>query len=189
VKLLSRDVREVVGTYLAREKATSGVWWTNDGERYRNPYFVPRTFGLVDPTGRSVSAIRDPAGEYFVSIEADVAELHPALTIGYALYSEDGTLLYWCYHTDAGDGRLTPLRTGRNLLRSRFPSAFLNEGTYRLELIGSLHFIEWLLEPNTDVPQIYVELSGVRSESPYWLGRRPGLLAPSIAWTNEASDG
>ena len=188
VKMWSHDVREVVATYLTRDRATTGAWWTSDSARFDNPYFAPRTFGIVDAMGRAVTAVLDPRAEYWVSIEADVAELHPALTIGYALYAEDGTLLYWCYHTDAGDGRVTPLRFGRNRLRSRFPGTVLNEGVYRLEVIGGLHFIQWLFEPNTDVPQVLAELRGTRSQSPYWLGRRPGLLAPSVSWTNEPAD-
>ena len=51
--------------------------------------------------------------------------------------------------------------------------------------MGSLHYIQWLFEPNTDVPTVYLELRGVPSESPLWLGRRPGLLAPQLEWTNE----
>jgi lipopolysaccharide transport system ATP-binding protein len=186
VKTWSRDVRAVVASYLTGDKATIGAWWTRDSARFDNPYFAPRAFGIVDAMRRAVTSVLDPTAEYWVSIEADVAELHPALTIGYALYAEDGTLLYWSYHTDAGDGRVTSLRSGRNLLRSRLPGTILNEGVYRLEVIGGLHFIQWLFEPNTDVPQVYVELTGTQSQSPYWLGRRPGLLAPSILWTNES---
>jgi lipopolysaccharide transport system ATP-binding protein len=184
LKLFSDDVPHVVNSYLTDEETAMGSWWQADGADCANPYFTPRAFGVVDASGRPVTTALDRRSEYWVSITGDIAELHPALTVGYALYAEDGTLLYWSYHTDTA-GRQPPLRKGPNLLRSRLPENLLNEGTYRLELIGGLHFIEWLFEPNTDVPRVHVELRGVPSDSPYWLARRPGLLAPRIDWTTE----
>jgi lipopolysaccharide transport system ATP-binding protein len=185
VKLFSGDVAHVINTYLTDDKAAAGAWWQRDQARGANPYFTPSAFGVVDSTGQPPPSALDHRSNYWVSIEGEVGEPHPALTIGYALYTEDGTLLYWSYHTDTGDGTQPVLRKGRNHLRSRLPQAFLNEGTYRLELIASLHFIQWLYEPNTDVPSIYLELRGLPSDSPLWLTRRPGILAPRIEWTNE----
>jgi lipopolysaccharide transport system ATP-binding protein len=185
VKLFSEDVPHVVSSYLSADKAATGAWWQDESPRHVSPYFAPRSLGIVDAGGRPVLTPLDGRADYWVSLEGEVQELHPALNLGYALYSEDGTLLYWTYHTDAGDGRRTPLHKGRNRLRSQLPQGVLNEGTYRLELIGGLHYIQWLFEPNTDVPNVYVEIRGLRSESPFWLARRPGLLAPHLEWTNE----
>jgi lipopolysaccharide transport system ATP-binding protein len=185
VKLFSEDVSHVVSSYLSADKAATGAWWQKRSSRHFNPYFSPCSFGVVDASGQPVLTMLDDGADYWVSIEGDIQALHPALTLGYALYSEDGVLLYWTYHTDAGDGRRNPLHTGRNRLRSRLPKGLLNEGTYRLDLIGGLHYVQWLFEPNTDVPNIYLELRGLRSESPFWLARRPGLLAPQLEWTNE----
>jgi len=185
VKMFSGDVAHVVNAYLTDDKAAAGAWWQNDNARGANPYFTPRAFGVADASGRPVTAALDRQSEYWVSITGEVGELHPALTVGYALYTEDGTLLYWSYHTDTAGGRQPTLRKGPNLLRSRLPDSLLNEGTYRLELIAGLHFIEWLFEPNTDVPRVHVELRGVPSDSSYWLARRPGILAPRIDWTTE----
>jgi lipopolysaccharide transport system ATP-binding protein len=185
VKLFSEDVSHVVASYLTTDKEATGAWWQDESNLRRNPYFTPRSFGVVDAAGEPVVTVLDGGSDYWVSLEGEVEEIHPALTVGYALYSEDGTLLYWTYHTDVGDGRRTPLHVGRNRLRSRLPHGLLNEGTYRLELIGGLHYIQWLFEPNTDVPTVYLELRALPSESPFWLSRRPGLLAPHLAWTNE----
>jgi lipopolysaccharide transport system ATP-binding protein len=185
VKLFSADVAHVIDAYLHDAQAAAGGWWEAPGPEAGNRYFTPRAFGVVDGAGRPAAGPLDRRAEYWVSIAGEVAEPHPALTIGYALYAEDGTLLYWSYHTDAAGERPAPLPAGAVRLRSRFPDRLLNEGTYRLELIGGLHFIEWLFEPNTDVPRVQVELRGVPSLSPYWLERRPGLLAPRLEWTAE----
>ena len=185
VKLFSQDVAHVINTYLTDAESSAGTWWQDNGTERANPYFMPKTFGVVDGGGRPLNGALDRRSEYWVHITGEIEELHPALTVGYALYAEDGTLLYWSYQTDSAGGRGPALRKGTNRLRSRLPDSLLNEGTYRLELIASLHFIEWLFEPNTDVPRLHVELRGVPSDSPYWLERRPGLLAPRIDWVGE----
>lgn len=62
------------------------------------------------------------------------------------------------------------------------PKRFLNEGSYRIELIGSLHFREWILQPGVSAPSIYLTINGGLSDSPYWTVRRPGMLAPVFEW-------
>ena len=82
----------------------------------------------------------------------------------------------------------TPLRLtrGRNLLRTRLPRRLLNEGAYRIELIGNVHHRFWILKPSSQVPTIYFEVQGGRSESPFWNAKRPGLLAPVLPWETAA---
>jgi lipopolysaccharide transport system ATP-binding protein len=62
------------------------------------------------------------------------------------------------------------------------PARFLNEGAYRIELLASLHFRAWILEPRTNVPSVRFAIRGGLSDSPYWLTKRPGQLAPVLAW-------
>ena len=50
------------------------------------------------------------------------------------------------------------------------------------ELIGGLHFRKWFFEPGKSVATIYFEIRGGLSESPYWMNKRPGILAPVIKW-------
>ena len=58
---------------------------------------------------------------------------------------------------------------------------------YRLELIASLHFRRWLLQPGHDVPTLWFSIDGGLSDSPYWMVRRPGLLAINLEWNEEKS--
>jgi len=184
LRLFSADVSGVINAYLTADKAATPPAWRSDGRSHENAHFTPLTLEIVDESGATATGPLLAGGRYAVRIEGEVLEPHPALTIGYALYSEDGTLLYWSYQTDAVDGAAL-LRRGRNVLVSAFPRELLNEGTYRLEMIGGLHYIQWILEPRTTVPAIYLEVRGFPSRSPYWLAKRPGLLAPRIEWTHE----
>ena len=122
--------------------------------------------------------------EVWVEIRAEVIVPHPALTMGYALYSEEMRLLYWSYHTD--DYKHPPtLAKGPVTLRSRVPARLLNEGTYTVELIGGLHFSEWFFEPGTGSPSVALSIQGGLRVSPYWLQRRPGDIAPLLHWDIE----
>jgi lipopolysaccharide transport system ATP-binding protein len=105
------------------------------------------------------------------------------LTFGYAIYSESGELLYWTYQTDGPEESWPRLGTGRVVIESQLPRRLLNEGTYRVELIASLHFRSWILQPGANAPHLFLTIQGGLSDSPYWMNRRPGLLAPEVAWT------
>ena len=182
VKRDSQDVRPVLTEYLFEKENERSSIWLNDGDRYNNRYFQPQRFAIVDAGGRPLSGPVRNDCEMWVEVEAHLEQLDPALTIGYAIYSEDRNLLYWSYQTDQPPKQWPVLTYGRHRLRSRLPSNFLNEGTYRIELIGGLHFREWLFTPGVAGPHIYLTIRGGLSDSPYWIAKRPGLLAPVLAW-------
>ena len=73
--------------------------------------------------------------------------MDPALTFGYALYSENDTLIFWSYQTDMAPEKWIKITPGLWSFRSRIPSQILNEGNYKIKLIASIHFKEWILDP------------------------------------------
>lgn len=182
VKRDSRDVRPVLNEYLFGMENKRSSLWVNDGNRYRNRYFFPQRFAIVDADGQPLPGPMRNDSEMWVEVEAQLEQVDPALTVGYAIYSEDEKLLYWSYQTDQTPPQWPVLTCGCQRLRSRIPANLLNEGTYRIELIGGLHFREWLLAPGQGVPQVYLTIQGGLSDSPYWIAKRPGLLAPVLGW-------
>lgn len=187
VEVESNDVRVVVKQYLAgstESKITS--IWTNGGADYANPWFVPQRFVITDAAGCPLDMPIQNDTEAWIQIEADISDLDPALTVGYALYTEDGLPLYWSYQTDTQEEKWPVLIRGRNILRSRLPQRLLNEGRYHAELIGGLHYRQWLFEPGKHAPSIQLEIRGGISDSPYFLTKRRGLLAPIIEWNSQA---
>ena len=146
----------------------------NDGESV-SPWFTPRRLRVADATGTTLTSVLANDEEAWPEIEAEVAQLDPALNVGYAIYTGANELVYWSCHTDASPA--TPLRPapGRNLLYIRLPRRLLNEGMYRVELIGSVHHLFWIFE-----------VQGGLSESPLWNSKRPGLLAPVLPWETAA---
>jgi lipopolysaccharide transport system ATP-binding protein len=186
LRMESADVRSVIHSYLSGGEATTAIStraeWRNAGDEFNNPWFQPQHLFLADARG---APLKMPVGldtETWLHIEADVKTLDPGLAVGYSLYAESGELLYRSYQTDGREEEWPRLQLGRVVLRGRIPLRVLNEGVYRLELSGALHFRQWIFEPGAADPCVFLTLQGGLSESPMWPGKRPGLLAPFVPW-------
>jgi lipopolysaccharide transport system ATP-binding protein len=183
----TNDVRVVLGQYLFGSDDHERISeWNNTGNQFETRWFHPRRFLLADCAGNPLQMPVPNNREIWLQVEVDIAEPDPALNIGFALYSEHGDLLYWSCHTDGEEKSWPLVRRGRNKLMAKLPSRLLNEGTYRLELFGALHFREWLVAPGAQAPSITLRVQGGLSDSPMFLVRRPGLLAPIIQWKEAA---
>ena len=158
--------------------------WMNSGNEHENPWFQPLKFYIGDIVGVPVSAPIKNNERYWICIEGKVKTFDPAIQIGYALYNEEGALLYWSIHNDTEKTCWPQLHEGRVTVKSALPTQTLNEGSYRLEMIVALYFRQWLCEPQKGAPHISLNIQGGLSDSPYWLGKRPGILAPVIPWIN-----
>jgi lipopolysaccharide transport system ATP-binding protein len=115
-----------------------------------------------------------------VIIEGEIARLHQALTIGFAVYASTGELAFWSLQTDVEKDKWPELKVGKNKIAGWIPKHFLNEGDYRIELILSLHYIEWISQPGINAPYIHLHIRGGLSKSPYWMMVRPGVNAPIL---------
>lgn len=183
IRRFSAEVREVTRKYSSvTDEGRTPAKWQSSGNEFANPWFKPLQFQITDQQGNELVMPVHNDQEIWVTLEAEIAELDPALTIGYAIYSEDGTPLYWSYQTDDSEPNWPRLEKGVCTLRSKIPRRLLNEGDYRLDLLGGLHFRKWLFEPGKNVPSISLQIRGGLSDSPYWMARRPGVLAPALRW-------
>ena len=186
LKTDSTDLRGVIRDYLfgnEDSEIAARAQWIRADSKLDNPWFSPQRFHLGDINGNMMPMPVSNDADIWVHIEAEVANLDPALTIGYAVFSEGGELLYWSYQTDTVPEEWPAIQCGTIKLRCRIPSRMLNEGVYRIELIGGLHHREWLFEPGKSAPQIFLNIQGGLSDSPLWTVKRPGLLAPVIPWS------
>ncbi len=185
IKKDSTDVSQTTKEYLNGNRTTTESIWVNSNNEFENPFFTPTKIYISNNDGNlETSPIRNDS-DLNICIEARAGEIDPSLTIGYALYSEDNNLLYRSYQTDGEESTWPKIMLGNFTIRSKLPSHLLNEGNYRIELIGGLHNRSWLFEPNKGGPSIYFSIQGGLSKSVYWTNKRPGLLAPIMPWTIE----
>jgi lipopolysaccharide transport system ATP-binding protein len=177
------DTASIVRRYLS--EGAEAVEWKSGADAGRgleNPHFTPRRFALVDATLTPVSGSVGADERVGVLIEGDVEQPHSALTVGYAVTAATGELLFWSLATDQQPAKWPKYQSGRNRLVGWLPPHFLNEGDYSIELIVSLHYIQWMSEPGRNAPQLKLAVRGGLSESPYWMTARPGLNAPLLEY-------
>ena len=186
LRQVSFDVRQTLARYMSPESNDgSRQEWRNPGNSLENPWFRPSHFYLGDAKGevmRMPIANNEPV---YIYVKGDSKERDAALTIGYALFDSAGLLLYWSTTNDCTVEEWPKVGLGSSVLRSQVPPRFLNEGTYRVALMISLHFRQMISDPSTNAPFIELSIRGGLSDSPYWMHRRPGLLAPVCEWTAE----
>lgn len=177
-----KDVRKMVNNYIfGNQNDINPSSWMNDGKGFENPWFKPLRFYIGDEFGNRLVMPVSNDSDMWIFIEGEIDEVDISLCLGYALYNENGLLLYWSYHTDVVETDWVKLERGINRLSSKIPKRFLNEGTYRVELIASLHCRQWICEPSVSAPNIFLTIQGGISESPY-ATQKPGILAPIMDW-------
>ncbi len=139
VTIKDNDVRKAITAYTQKSAGQSHKSeWVNTESTLTNPWFNPKRFALLDCAGDIVDApIRNDA-EIYVYIEAEIGELDPSLTFGFALYNEEGNPLFLSYQTDNEQDSWPILKKGSNKLICKLPKHTLNEGDYSLEIVGGL---------------------------------------------------
>jgi lipopolysaccharide transport system ATP-binding protein len=180
------DVRRGIAAYLRDGVGpTAESSWEADAAAaaYGNEYFSPvkLTVRSSDAEATDDHAFSN-ANAILISIEGKIGRTDPATNIGVAVYDETDKLLFWTFTTDQPEPAWPRIDTGPVKLMTAIPPRVLNEGTYRVEMIASLHFRSWILEPRANVPSVRFSIRGGLSDSPYWQTKRPGLLAPMLAW-------
>lgn len=188
IKSQSSDVRAIINQYLGNDgvgEASGSVWTNNDGaldHRVMRPVY----FAVVDEAGRPLTQPASNEQRLFVVIRAELRELDPAFNVGFSLFAQDTELL-WSLSTDGPEHSWPKLDPGLVEFRCPLPARYLNEGSYRLEMIASLHCRDWFIRPGQNSPIVHFEIRGGLSDSPYWMFARPGMLAPVWIWERVAS--
>ena len=180
------DVRAGIMAYLKDNGAAAeSAWQAVALNKYRNEYFTPTRL-RVRPQGEDAGSggVLSNDRPIAIEVQGEVGIADPALNVGLGVYGENDELLFWTFTTDRPEGEWPKLTPGPVSLRVDLPARLLNEGDYRIELLASLHYRAWILEPRTDVPALRISVKGGLSDSPYWLSKRPGIFAPVLPWTS-----
>lgn len=185
IKNFTTNIQLLIKNYLSpiNNNELNSTEWINQGEsKFDNPWFKPLRLAIVDEYGKNLTMPTRNDSEIWVQIEAEIEIVDPALTVGYAIYNEDNKLLYWSYQTDTSEDKWPKIEKGFVTLRSQIPKRFLNEGSYRLELLGSLHVRKSLFSLGERTPTVYMSINQGLSDSPYWIHKRSCILAPVLEW-------
>lgn len=174
---------KVIKNYFSNDDVEECMW-SNDSQLFPNPYFQPISLSVTS-NGKLLSSSASRDEDLDVQIVGYIEVVDPGLQVGYALYDEEENLLYWSVCNDTAESEWPEAPVGRVLFKSKIPKKILNEGSYRVELLVAVYYREWIVEPGKNAPAINFEIKGGLSDSPYWVIRRPGLLAPVLKWESE----
>ncbi|HEX9006649.1 MAG TPA: hypothetical protein VF889_05110, partial [Bacteroidota bacterium] len=182
-----RDVRNVINRYLfgqAQEGLSSE--WRNPGTEFENPWFKPLRVFLAGADGEPRGNPYRNDDEMWLSVEGDTTEVDDRLAVAYAIYNEDNLKLYETATHDVQPGGLAGLRPGRSIVRTQIPSRFLNEGDYRISIAVFRHWKGYICDfREANAPSVSLVIRGGLSDSPMWVQKRTGVLAPEFPWVLE----
>lgn len=183
IKQFSSDVHGLIQDYMfeGNSEGKQTEWVNSTGQEYDNPYFKPLKMFFCDKNGSKRSMPVRNDSDVWVQIEGLVGVYDPALTVGYVVYNDEGNKLFFSLITDDKTENWPKLEPGSCILRSKLPSRVLNEGFYKIELVGSLYLREFIFTYGSS-PAIYFDIAGGLSDSPYWTQKRAGILAPVYEW-------
>jgi len=157
--------------------------WERNSDKFDNEYFSPYKFYISDSYMKQEEGVLSNNDDYYINIAANISKIDNALTIGYAVFDQSNNCIFWSYQTDSNQKDWPLIKSpGNYTLRSSFPKRLLNEGKYRIELIGGLHYIKWIFEPQKSNPYFFIEINGGLSDSPYYTHKRESIIAPIFNW-------
>jgi lipopolysaccharide transport system ATP-binding protein len=169
---------KVIRQYL--ETSAQGFEWKNDENSHANAYFQPMRLAVINSKRETATTEMRGDEQVGILIEGMSESRDSSLVVGFALYAEDNSLLFWSLQTDTATDSWPEIRKGKNVLVCWLPEHLLNEGDYRIELIVSLHCRSWICQPGVSSPAVSLRIRGGLSDSPHWLAARPGLLGPVL---------
>ncbi len=179
----SYDVGSVVREYVYGNGGDSlANEWVNTRGEHKNNYFIPSRLVLVDNSGKKIGMPVRNDSDLWIQIEGEIMKPDSSLILGYAIFNEDGYLLYSTFQSDMPDDSRPKLEAGKCIFRSKLPRRILNEGAYRIELAIGLHNADWINQPGTNSPGVYLSIQGGLSDSSLFIDKRAGIIAPVLDW-------
>lgn len=180
---LTYDFKKALELYLdnSTRLSTSLANFKNNNE----PCFKLESFYFTSNIYEQVKinvATRD--SDFFLIINFIIENLSKDIQVGYAIYDEDQTLMYWSIHNDEDEKYWPILKTGLNTIYTKIPTNILNTGRYRVELIVAEYYKRWIFEPLKNSPVLFFDLEGQFSTSPFWIARRPGVISIRKKWSS-----
>jgi len=183
VQQKGEDVERIVGDYLGESAGNleSKALWENRDDGLYHPNCKLMKFYLSDSAGNVLSTTISRYDDIHINIEFWVEQVDPSMIVGYDLMLKD-ECIYTSGMRDEQESSWPPVAIGLNKIRSRIPGQFLNEGTYHFIPWGTLYKREWILKPHIQDIVIKLAIKGEMSKSPYWTGKRKGMIAPVNHW-------
>jgi len=120
------------------------------------------------------------SGPINVTIEFDLAEVDPALVVGFDLVTVDGVPVFRSFQTDVPADAMPVLKPGRNAVQCTIPAGLLNAGRFVVNLRVLLHWSKWIVH---DTGSLYFDVVSDHGDFMN-TAARPGPFALVLPWQN-----
>ncbi len=175
------DIETIVQAYLTYgSKGEQNADWTNSTDSFCHPAFQPLSLRLSykDP----LTETPDFQSEMTVCLEGAIEIPDPDLNVGISITTPEGNEIFRSFLRDTPTLADKKFSKGKHSFRIPLPVRLLNEGDYRIEIVAH-NTKAWFLEPGKGNPSIPFSIQGGFGITPYWLERRPGVIAPELTWS------
>jgi lipopolysaccharide transport system ATP-binding protein len=174
-------VEEVVDFYYRKVGSNRSKDLSRWEGKFENELFTLNSLFIVDKDDNVLDNPFASNTPVYLVMRGKVKQQEKKLQFGYAVYrKQEETPIYHSFHTDSNKTFL--LKEGDFELKTQLPTRFFNEGQYRVEFLACLHMAAWLIEPEEFEISIDFEIIGGLSDSPYWIQKRRGIMAPVLEW-------
>jgi lipopolysaccharide transport system ATP-binding protein len=179
------DVEGVIKKYLSDQSNGSsiGIWESKDN-RYDTEYLKPLKLQITDIDGNPENMPLSGNKGAFVSIQLEIKKTDPILNVAYALYDDKHNIVYWSASTDKKQRSWLKIEKGKIRMLAEIPLQILNDGSYRLEFMSSLHNRMWIHKPGNG-PAINFTIKKISNDSERIIMSRPGIIVPELEWKVE----
>lgn len=182
ITLISTDVSSVINKYIGQTEETQKSNKIINLQKYCNYYYDLLEINLSDDSGKSITSSVKNDLDIWLNIIIDLKKENQLLDFGYKIYNNDNVELYSSYSIDSPVHQWPKITKGKQIIRTKLPKRLFNEGMFRIEIVSSIHGLQWLMEPMVSSPSIYLNIQGGLSDSPYYGPKRSGILAPIFLW-------
>lgn len=189
--VFSGGIAETIKRYLSNSEFPDGGFAVDIQKNDFMDSIKLYSFGIVDDTGKLPSDSLLQSREYMLYFDVDIISPESSLSLFWALYSEDGTIVFLSDIHDGGSECMNDLRIpGRKHITCRLPIELLSEARYSVEFSCVYHGIGWALLPQ-QAEHLYFQCRRDKDVNPmqydachpYSGGDRPGLLTPVLKWS------
>ncbi|WP_309387121.1 polysaccharide ABC transporter ATP-binding protein [Cerasicoccus frondis] len=179
MKVDSKDVQTVVHNYLEStvDPALVKSEWRNSGSQIQNEFFDLNYMRMEGgakrfPNNRPIR----------VEFEIDLKKPDPRLMLGIAIFNDENALIALSFCTDVDPELPARMQPGIQTVVCEIPPHLLNERTHRVEFVARVYRGPNITDVGTCPASIKFEIIGGLSDSPYWIKRRAGYVAPHLHW-------
>jgi lipopolysaccharide transport system ATP-binding protein len=188
MKDFSTNVEEIVHKYSTgyQNKSELSFEWNEEAENQdKGKEISPKHLWLTNENGTLInSTIQRSSGRLFLNISLSIREKNPLHNIGFELIkfeNRNEVSMFYSFHSDLG--QMEVIEKGDYIYKIEIPISYFNEGEYAIKFLAGVHFQYWIFPPDiSNSCFLTFSIRGGLSDSPYWIEKRPGVIAPALKW-------